>query len=352
MTIPSLPKVGAPPPSPPLLKIGLEEHFGHPIVFMRDSDGRYETRKEAAVGHLGPEYFELVQERLLDFNTTRLQAMNKAGVDKVLLSFGAGFKTFGVQGILDPVEAQNMSRVVNDFLAEQVRAHPTRFIGMATLALQDPAQAVRELERCVTNLGFKGVMVNGYTQVNSPDNLIYLDDARMTPLWDALTALDIPLYVHPRASYKTVMFEGHPELTGAAWGFAPETATHALRIVYSGIFDRFPTAKLVLGHLGETLPFLAWRIQHGIDFSPNGRSTKKRLVDYLAENIWVTTSGNFNTQALHCTILTMGADRVLFSNDYPYEDYAEGAEFMDTVAISETDRRKIAYGNAKSLYKL
>ena len=352
MTVPSLPKIGAPPPSPPLRKIGLEEHFGHPIVFMRDSEGRYETRKEAAVGHLGPEYFELVQERLLDFNTTRLQAMDEAGVDKALLSFGAGFKTFGVQGILDRAEATNTARLVNDFLAEQVRAHPTRFIGMATLALQDPAAAVRELERCVTNLGFKGVMVNGYTQVDSPDNLIYLDDARMTPLWEALTALDIPLYVHPRASHKAVMFEGHPELTGAAWGFAPETATHALRIVYGGIFDRFPKAKLVLGHLGETLPFLAWRIQHGVDFNPNGRSTKKRLADYLAENIWVTTSGNFNTQALHCTILTMGADRILFSNDYPYEDYAEGAEFMDTVAISETDRRKIGYANAKSLYKL
>ena len=99
----------------------------------------------------------------------------------------------------------------------------------------------------------------------------------------------------------------------------------------------------MLGHLGESLPFLAWRIQHGINFSPNGRSTKKRLCDYLAENIWVTTSGNFNTQALHCTILTMGADRILFSNDYPYEDYAEGGEFIDTVAISESDRRKIAY---------
>jgi predicted TIM-barrel fold metal-dependent hydrolase len=90
------------------------------------------------------------------------------------------------------------------------------------------------------------------------------------------------------------MYDNHPELTGAAWGFAPETAKHALRIVYSGVFGRFPSAKLVLGHLGETLPFLAWRIQHGIDFSPNGRSTKKRLLDYLAENTWVTTSGNFN----------------------------------------------------------
>ena len=352
MTVPRLPTVGAPPAPAPLRKIALEEHFGHPIVFMRDSEGRFETRKEAAIGHLGPEYFEVVQQRLLDFDTTRLQAMDEAGVDKVLLSFGAGFRTFGVQGILDRVEAQNTARIVNDFLAEQVHAHPSRYVGMATLALQDPGQAVRELERCVTKLGFKGVLVNGYTQVESSDNLIYLDDARMTPLWEALTALDVPLYLHPRASHMAAMYDNHPELTGAAWGFAPETATHALRIVYSGIFDRFPSAKLVLGHLGETLPFLAWRIQHGIDFSPNGRSTKKRLVDYLAENIWVTTSGNFNTQALHCTLLTMGSDRILFSNDYPYEDYAEGAEFIDTVPISERDRRKIAYENAKALYKL
>jgi predicted TIM-barrel fold metal-dependent hydrolase len=352
MTVPTLPKVGAPPAPAPLRKIALEEHFGHPIVFMRDSDGRFETSKEAAVGHLGPEYFEVVQERLLDFDTTRLQAMDEAGVDKVLLSFGAGFRTFGVQGILDRVEATKTARIVNDFLDEQMRAHPSRYIGMATLALQDPNQAVRELERCVTKLGFKGVMVNGYTQVETSDNLIYLDDARMTPLWEALTALDVPLYLHPRASHKAVMYDNHPELTGANWGFAPETATHALRIVYGGIFDRFPTAKLVLGHLGESLPFLAWRIQHGVNFSPNGRFTRKRLVDYLAENIWVTTSGNFNTQALHCTILTMGADRILFSDDYPYEDYAEGGEFIDTVAISESDRRKIAYENAKALYKL
>jgi predicted TIM-barrel fold metal-dependent hydrolase len=271
MSIPSLPKLGTPPAPAPLRKIALEEHFGHPIVFMRDSDGRFETRKEAAVGHLGPEYFEVVQERLLDFNTTRLQAMDEAGVDKVLLSFGAGFRTFGVQGILDRVEAQNTARIVNYFLAEQVSAHPSRYVGMATLA---------------------------------------------------------------------------------NWGFAPETATHALRIVYSGVFDRFPTAKLVLGHLGESLPFLAWRIQHGINFSPNGRSTKKRLIDYFADNIWVTTSGNFNTQALHCTMLTMGADRILLASDYLYKDYIEAGEFMDTVPIGESDRRKITYGNAKALYKL
>jgi 2,3-dihydroxybenzoate decarboxylase len=348
MPVPSLPKVGTPPAPGPLRKIALEEHFGHPDLFLRDSEGKFETRKEALMGHLGPEYFEVVQKRLLEFDTTRLQAMDEANVEKALLSL----TVFGIQAIVNRNEAQSAARKVNDYLAEHCRAHPDRYAGMASLALHDAGEAARELERCVTKLGFKGVMVNGFSQVETEDNLIYLDDERMTPLWEALTALDIPLYIHPRPSYKAFQYDTHPELTGAAWGFAPETATNALRIVYSGIFDRFPTAKLVLGHLGESLPFLAWRIQHGINFSPNGRITKKRLADYLAENIWVTTSGNFSTQALHCTMLTMGADRILFSNDYPYEDYAEGGAFMDTVAISESDRRKIAYTNAKALYKL
>jgi len=348
MSIPSLPKLGTPPAPAPLRKIALEEHFGHPDLFMRDSKGRYETRKEAIIGHLGPEYFELVQSRLLEFDTVRLQAMDEAGVEKVLLSL----TTFGIQAITNRTKAQSTARTVNDYVAEHIRAHPTRYAGMASLALHDAGEAARELERCVTKLGFKGVMVNGYSQVDTEDNLVYLDDARMTPFWEALTALDIPLYIHPRPSHNAVQYDSHPELTGAAWGFAPETATHALRIVYSGLFDRFPTAKLVLGHLGESLPFLAWRIQHGIDFSPNGRTTKKRLSDYLAENIWVTTSGNFSTQALHCTMLTMGADRILFAADYPYEDYSEAGEFIDTVPIGESDRRKIAYGNAKALYRL
>jgi predicted TIM-barrel fold metal-dependent hydrolase len=348
MPVPSLPKVGIPPPPTPLPKIALEEHFGHASLMMRDSEGRFETRKEALSGHLGPEYFEVVQSRLLDFDTTRLLAMDEAGVEKVLLSL----TTFGIQAITDRRKAQDTARAVNDSLAERVRAHPDRYDGMACLSLHDPEQAAKELERCVTKLGFKGVMVNGYSQVDTDDNLLYLDDERLTPLWEALTALDVPLYLHPRPSYNNVQYNSHPELTGAAWGFAPETATHVLRMVYSGIFDRFPTAKLVMGHLGEALPFFAWRIQHGINYSPNGRSTKKRLIDYFADNIWVTTSGNFNTQALHCTLLTMGSDRVLFAVDYPYEDYADGGEFIETVAISESDRRKIAYTNAKSLYNL
>jgi uncharacterized protein len=179
MTVPSLPKVGIPPAPPPLRKIALEEHFGHPSLFMRDSDGRFETRKEALIGHLGPEYFEVVQHRLLDFDTTRLEAMDEAGVETVLLSL----TTFGIQAIADRAEAQTAARTVNDYLAEHVRAHPNRYVGMASLALHNADQAAREPECCVTKLGFKGVMVNGYSQIDTADNLLYLDDERMTPFW-------------------------------------------------------------------------------------------------------------------------------------------------------------------------
>src|SRR5258708_36884937 len=173
MTVPSLPKLGTPPAPPPLRKIALEEHFSHPSLHMRDSAGGFETRKEAILGHLGPEYFEVVQARLMEFDRTRLQAMDEAGVDKVVLSL----TTWGIQAITDRGQAQSTARTVNDYLAERVRAHPDRYAGMASLALHDADEAARDLERCAATLGFKGVMVNGFNQIHGLDNLRYLDDA-------------------------------------------------------------------------------------------------------------------------------------------------------------------------------
>jgi 2,3-dihydroxybenzoate decarboxylase len=139
---------------------------------------------------------------------------------------------------------------------------------------------------------------------------------------------------------------------GAAWGFAPETATHALRLVYSGLFDRLPNLTLILGHLGETLPYFAWRIQHCFEYNPSNKRVRKRLQDYLCENFYVTTSGNFNDQALICALLTIGADRILFSADYPYEMMAPAARWIEHAPISENDRRKIAHRNASVLFGL
>jgi predicted TIM-barrel fold metal-dependent hydrolase len=344
----ALPTPGAPAVSPAVRKIAIEEHFTHPDLIMKGPDGKPDIMKEATAGHLGPEYWAVVVNRLVDFHETRIKAMDQAGIEKILLSL----TTFGIQAIVERNKAISTARMVNDYLAEQIRRQPNRFYGTASLSFHDPEEAAKELERCVTKLGFKGVMVNGYSQIDSPDNLLYLDDDSLTPFWEAVTALDIPVYLHPRAPFPNPQYAGHPELTGAAWGFAPETATHALRMVYGGLFDRFPTAKLVLGHLGETIPFFSWRIQHGINYSPNGKGTKKRLADYLAENIWVTTSGNFDTAALQNTILKIGADRILFAVDYPYEDFIQGSDFINNTEIAEVDRKKIAFDNTAKLFKL
>ena len=148
------------------------------------------------------------------------------------------------------------------------------------------------------------------------------------------------------------MHDGHAQLIGAKWGFAPETASHALRIVQSGLFDRFPTLTLVLGHLGETLPYFAWRIQHCFEFNPADKRLERRLQDYLCDNVFVSTSGFFSDQALIGAVLTIGADRILFAVDYPYEPMDPATAWIERAPISEIDRRKIAHLNARGLFKL
>jgi 2,3-dihydroxybenzoate decarboxylase len=162
----------------------------------------------------------------------------------------------------------------------------------------------------------------------------------------------VPVYLHPRPPLEQRIYEGHRQLIGATWGFAPETATHALRLVYSGLLDRYPSVTIVLGHLGETLPHFAWRIQHCFEFNPSDKRVARRLQDYLSDNFYVTTSGNFSDQALIAAMLTMGADRILFAVDYPYETMDPAARWIERAPISENDRRKIASGNARRLFRL
>lgn len=348
MTVPHLPIPGKLPDPPKLRKIALEEHFVVPVAMERDRDGKIDVQTHAAENGLEMDFFQVVYDRLNDFGTTRIESMDEAGIDYAIVSLCCP----GIEGILDAREAQEKAAATNDAVAKQIQPHHNRLGAFASIATHDPEAAARELERCVTKLGFKGVLFNGFSQHGQADNLIYLDDDRCTPIWEVAQALDVPIYLHPRVSYNQLMYQGHKELLSATWGFAPETGTHALRIVYSGVFDRFPKAKLVLGHLGETLPFQAWRIQHCFEFNPADKKVRMRLQDYLSENIWVTTSGNFNTQALHCTLLTMGADRIMFSVDYPFENMDEAADFIETCPIAEGDRRKIAHGNARQFFGL
>jgi 2,3-dihydroxybenzoate decarboxylase len=317
-------------------KIGFEEHFN---LSQFDKDT--------------PQYVSAItmaeiRTRLLDMAETRLQDMDASGIAYSLLSLTAP----GVQAIPDPEQAVTLARQANDALAEIVAGHPARYGGMVTLPLQHPQAAITELERCVVQLGFPGILINGFTNTPDGDGAWYYDHERYLPFWECVESLGVPFYLHPRLPLPANqgIYDGHPELTGAVWMFTVETATHALRLMTSGLFDRFPGLKIVLGHLGETLTFNMWRIEHRLTYMGDLRKFKKPLGDYLRANFYVTTSGNFHTPALNNALTELGTDHVLFSSDYPYESMREAADWFDNAAISEADRHQIGHDNARRLF--
>lgn len=317
-------------------KIALEEHFNIPEFSVPQ--------------YVNPQMMKEISRRLLDVSAMRLGEMDAAGIDYSLLSLNAP----GVQGEPDAGRAVAGARQVNDTLAEIVAASPTRYGGLATLPMPDPAAAAAELDRCATQLGFPGVMLNGYQNVGDADTGWYYDHERFLPVWERAEALGVPVYLHPRDPLpgNQGLYEGHPELFGAVWTFTVETATHALRLMTSGLFDRFPRLTVIIGHLGETLPFSIWRINHRVSYMGDLIKFQKPLTHYLLHNFYVTTSGNFHTQTLDATLAELGADRVLFSTDYPYESMREAADWFDNAAISENDRVKIGRSNSEKLFRL
>jgi 2,3-dihydroxybenzoate decarboxylase len=210
------------------------------------------------------------------------------------------------------------------------------------------------LTRCVKELGFSGALVNGFSQIGEADSAVFYDLPQYRPFWATVQQLDVPFYLHPRAPLTTRQqsYEGHLWLVGSVWGFAVETSIHALRLMGSGLFDEYPKLKVILGHLGEGLPFNIWRVDHRISKGTQRTKAQLSMGEYLRENFYITTSGNFHTQALTDVVLEVGADRVLYSVDYPFEDMAEAASWFDQAAISEPDRLKIARSNAQKLFQL
>ena len=313
--------------------IALEEHY-----WDQELASQFKER--------GPEMrIPALQERLFDVGELRLKEMDEAGIDLQVLSHGAP----AVQR-LDAETAVRISRSVNDRLHQTVRKHAARFAGFAVLPTADPKAAADELERAVTRLGFKGAMIHGLT------NDLFIDDKRFWPIFERAQALDVPIYMHPAVPHKAVVeayykdyLEQYPGLMTAAWGFTVETATQGIRLVLSGLFEAYPRLKIILGHLGESLPFSLWRIDMALQRQGN-RPTPFR--DTFREHFWITTSGNFSTPALMCCVMEMGADRILFSVDYPFVPNPPGVKWMDTVPLGPEDRAKILNGNAKRLLKL
>lgn len=229
-----------------------------------------------------------------------------------------------------------------------MRKHSGRFAGLAALPLQDPVSATDELERAVTQLGFKGALINGHT------NGAYLDERKFWGVWERAELLGVPIYLHPADSPSDQMkiYEGYPGLRSAVWNWTVETATHAFRIICSGVFDAYPHATMLLGHMGEALPYTLRRIDDGWKGTPQRKQIQHLPSYYVKNNVFITTSGNCSTEALLCALLAVSADHILFSTDYPYAQIDAMAQFVETAPISEIDREKICHLNAERLLKL
>ena len=228
-------------------KIALEEHFAIP-----------ETLMDSA-GFVPDSYWPELKERLLDIQDKRLAQMDRHGVEMMILSLNAP----AVQAIPDIARANDIAVRANDFLAEQVAKRPSRFQAFAALPMQDPDLAIKELERCIKTLGFRGALVNGFSQIGDGKRPVYYDLPQYWPFWAAVEKTGLPFYLHPRNPLPEdcAIYEGHPWLMGPTWAFGQETAVHAPRLMGSGLFDAHPKLKIILGHMGEGLPYSMWRVE-------------------------------------------------------------------------------------------
>ena len=310
-------------------KIGLEEH------------SRFETLNDSK-GFLGDAVWPSWSAGCSTAGS-QIERMDRHGMALMLLSLNA-------RGAGDsrPEKGRPGSRVGQRF--------PRRKVGSARRAsaggalLQDPEEATRELERCVKQLGFVGALVNGFSQIDDPKSAVYLDLPQYWPFWGVVERLDVPFYLHPRnpLPHMAQIYEGHSWLLGPTWAFGQETAVHALRLMGSGLFDKYPGLKIVLGHMGEGLPFSMWRCDNRNAWAkqPPRYPAKRKFGEYFQENFYITTSGNLRTQSLIDAILEIGSDRIMFSTDWPFENIDHAAVWFDAVAISENDRMKIGRNNA------
>jgi len=338
-------------------RIAIEEHFfteGY-LTYLRGRKD-YPRLETVKVEHGEMEWLCLapgcalpstshLQRGLLDVEEGRLKLMDETGIDMQVLSLSFP----GVEA-LDPSDASVMAREVNDEIFAAVNRHPDRFAAFAALAPQDPDAAARELERTVKELRFKGAMMNSHTRGE------YLDDRKYWVIFEKAETLGVPIYIHPRQPSPDMIkpFLKYPELATPAWGFAAETGLHAMRLICSGLFDEYPHLKIILGHLGEALPWWLWRFDSrwtvvGRGERGSGPLARKKPSHYIKENFYVTTSGMFWHPALQCCYSALGAERILFAVDHPYESSEDAVQFMDSASICDGDKEKIYHVNAKKL---
>lgn len=325
--------------------IALEEAFLHPRLWELFPAGLQQQ-------------YRVMKKRLTDVGPERIELMDAAGIDLQVLSHVQP----GIQCLEDPRLAVEVSREINDWLAEVVRKYPDRFAGFAALPTQSPGEAADELERSVTRLGLKGALINGHTHGR------YLDDPSFSPLFQRAEALDVPIYIHPTDPPQAITdtyYAGYAPPLVTGWGWPVETGTHLLRIMCAGVFDRHPKLKIILGHMGELIPYCLTRVNLALTFGnwlmaaqeqrdgkrPVGRM-QKSVREYMRENVFVTSSGVFDQPALNCAVAMLGIENLLFSVDDPFQDNFEATSFLQAASLSSEDKDKFAHRNAERLLKL
>lgn len=336
--------------------IAVEEHFftrdyldymhNNTTTQIPQSEGG-EKRKFKKLENVVPRPGEL--EECLDVDDMRLKVMDAAGIDMQVLSFSSP----GVEGIDNADDATEIAWKTNDELARIIERHPDRYAGFATIACHNPVQAARELERAVKDLGLVGVKINSHVRGE------YLDDPKFWPIFEKAEKLGVPVYLHPRSPSPDLLkpYIKYPILATAVWGFAAETGLHAMRLICSGLFDKYPALQVILGHLGEAFPFWLWRVDNhrweraGTE-DPLAPRIKKKISQYMKENFYVTTSGNFYLPAFMCAYMGLGADRIMFAVDYPMESSQDAVKMVESAPVCDLDKEKIFHLNAERLLHL
>lgn len=288
-----------------------------------------------------------VRRELTDLDH-RLAEMDRLGVDMHLLGItGPGVQAF------DADKGSALATIANDTLAAAIARHPTRYAGLAAVAPQNPARAAREIERATGALKLNGVIINSHTHGE------YLDDPKFWPIFEAAVACDAPIYLHPTIPSDAMVgpFSRYG-MMGALWGFGADASLHVVRMILGGVFDAFPTLQIVIGHLGEALPFWLGRLDNRYanikrrGLSPLGKPLERLPSEYFAANFHITTSGMMTDPPLDFCLRVVGEDRILFAIDYPFEQTGEAVDFIRAAPLSPEARRKITHANAEALFRI
>ena len=322
-------------------RIAVEETFAVPEV-LDALRVLLEREPDREPGLTAPPYVMTDTIRVLtDLGEGRIGAMDAAGIDRQVLSHWSP----GVQAF-EPAQGTELARLVNDRLAEAIRRYPERFAGLATVAPQDPGAAAQEIERAVSSLGLNGVMINSHT------NSEHLDQPKFWPILEAAQALDTPVYLHPRTP-PAQMYEAYADylMDRALWGYAAEASLHVVRLFMGGVFDEFPRLKVVLGHMGEGIPFWLDRLDQ-VASRTGMPDLQRKPSEYFKNNIMVTTSAMFWDPVLSFCLDVLGAERIMFAVDSPFASSDQGTRWLDNAPISAADKRKIYQENAERVFSL